>query len=88
MNKAITKRMGVVWLVALGLLLVVLLAMLAVTEVPEAEAPADERERRAGYQAQERYYEALDLYGDVEGAVEAARIVFEREIHKAAEDPG
>ncbi len=80
MNKAITKRIGIVRLVALGLLLAVLLVTLAVTEVPEAEAPTDERERNARYQAQERYYEVIDLYGDVEGAVDAARVVFEREV--------
>ncbi len=80
MNKTITKRMGGVRLIALGLLLAVLLVTLAVTEVPEAEAPTDERERNARYQAQEAYYETLDLYGDVEGAVDAARIVFEREV--------
>lgn len=80
MNKAITKRIGIVRLVALGLLLAVLLVTLAVTEVPEAEAPIGERERNARYQAQERYYEVIDLYGDMEGAVDAARVVFEREV--------
>lgn len=41
--------------------------------------PPKETDRRAQFSAQERYYEVMDLYGDTEGAVEAARVVFEQE---------
>lgn len=44
------------------------------------DEPPKETDRRAQFAAQERYYEVMDLYGDAEGAVEAARIVFEREV--------
>lgn len=61
--------------VALALLLVVLLVTLSLTE---ADEPPKEIDRWAQFVAQERYYEALDLYGDVEGAVDAARAVYEK----------
>lgn len=61
------------WLVVAAALLLVLTG--------EALAPAPDhptaRERAARVAGQVRYYEALDLYGDAEGAVEAARAVYE-----------
>lgn len=62
--------------VALVLLVAVLLVALALTAANE---PPKEIDRRAQFEAQQRYYEILDLYGDVEGAVDAARAVFEKE---------
>lgn len=62
--------------VALVLLLVVLLVTLSLTE---ADEPPMEVDRWAQFAAQERYYETLSLYGDTEGAVNAARAVFEKE---------
>lgn len=61
--------------VALVLLAVVLLVALALTA---ADEPPKEIDRRAQFEAQQRYYEILDLYGDIEGAADAARAVFEK----------
>lgn len=41
--------------------------------------PPKETDRWAQFAAQEEYYRVMDLYGDAEGATEAARVVFERE---------
>lgn len=64
------------WLVVL-VLLVIILTSEAMSPVPEAPAA---QERAARFAAQERYYEVVDLYGDAEGAVEAARMVYEMEV--------
>lgn len=78
------KLAGAIKVIALAVLLVVLLVTLAITDEPTEQS--SEAERWAQFKAQERYYEALDLYGDVEGAAEAARLVFEREVADHAED--
>lgn len=78
------KLEGAIKVIALAVLLVVLLVTLAVTEDPAEQS--SEAKRWARFKAQERYYEVLDLYGDVEGAEEAARVVFEREVVDRAED--
>lgn len=52
-------------------------------EVPSAQRDVplvDTNNLPAHYAAQERYYEVVDLYGDVEGAVEAARVVWSLEM--------
>lgn len=43
------------------------------------DEPPKETDRWAQYAAQEEYYRVVELYGDAEGATEAARVVFERE---------
>lgn len=70
--------------VALAALLVVVLVTLAITGEPEEHG--SNTERWAQYKAQERYYDAFDIYGDVEGAVESARVVFEKEARIYAEN--
>lgn len=69
------------WAILAWLLVMVVLVLVL---TGEAMSPAPEattaRERAARFAAQERYYEAMDLYGDVEGAVETARVVYEREV--------
>lgn len=64
------------WLLALAALVFVLTCE-ALRPVPQAPTA---QERAAQIAAQERYYETLDLYGDVEGAVEAARVVYGMEV--------
>lgn len=66
------------WAVAIELLVLVALVVVLTAEAmaPVPEAP-DARERAARVTAQEAYYETLERYGDVEGAVEAARLVWE-----------
>lgn len=70
----ITRAVG---LVVCAVLVAVLWWMAAKTAEPPKEM-----DRRAQFAAQEEYYRVVDLYGDTEGAVEAARIVFEREAAK------
>lgn len=88
------------WLLALAALVFVLTCE-AMRPVPAAQPLATEepygcgvplageaptaRERAAQFAAQERYYETLDLYGDVEGAVEAARVVYGMDVMTHAE---
>ena len=69
------------WAVAAWLLVLVVLALVLIGAAmhPEPEPPAA-RERAAQFCAQERYYEVLDRYGDMEGAVEAARLVYEEAV--------
>lgn len=66
------------WAVLTWLLVMVALVLVL---TGEALAPAPDHptayERAAQFAAQERYYEVLDIYGDVEGAVEEARVVYE-----------
>lgn len=72
------KLAGAIKVIALAALLVVLLVTLAITDEPAEQS--NEAERWAQFKAQEQYYETLDLYGDAEGAAEAARVAFEREV--------
>lgn len=65
------------WLLLLLAVLAIILTGEAMSPVPETPAA---RERAARFAAQERYYEAVGLYGDVEGAEEAARMVYEMEV--------
>lgn len=68
------------WAFAVELLVLVVLAIILTAEVMHPVPPApDARERASQFAAQEAYYETLERYGDVEGAVEAARTVFEEE---------
>lgn len=59
------------------------LAALALVLTGEALDPAPEplsaQERATQFAAQEAYYDTLDRYGDLEGAVEVARMVWEGE---------
>lgn len=68
------------WAVAIELLVLVALVVVLTAEAlaPVPEAP-DTRERAAQFAAQEAYYDTLDRYGDVEGAVEVAKLVWEGE---------
>lgn len=62
------------------LLLVVFVLTLAATAMgpePEEDGPVEYYARQ---QAGERYQEVLDRYGDLEGAAEAARLVYEMEV--------
>lgn len=61
-----------IWLLILAVLLLVLTGE-AMDPVPAAPTA---RERAAQFAAQERYYEALDLYGDPEGATQAAKLIY------------
>lgn len=67
---------AVLW-AALALALALLLTAEARDPAPEAPTA---QEWAAQFAAQERYYEVIDRYGDIEGAVEAARIVFEDDV--------
>lgn len=69
-----------------GLVLCAALVAVLWWTAARTEEPPKETDRRAQFAAQERYYEVMDLYGDEEGAVEAAGIVFEREEVTHAED--
>lgn len=53
---------------------VLLLILLGLANEPE---PTPVEERYAAFAAQERYYDVLERYGDKEGAVEAAKLVWE-----------
>lgn len=63
-----------------GLLLLAVVVAVVCMGVLGTEAEAPEVDYYARYQAQEEYYRVMDLYGDAEGATEAARIVFEKEV--------
>lgn len=85
MNRHLTRyeqRMardtGIVRVVGLVVFAVVTAALWWVVFFDGAEPPK-ETDRRAQFAAQEEYYRVMDLYGDAEGAVEAARVVFEKE---------
>lgn len=60
------------WLLVMAVLLLVLTGE-ALSPAPE---PPTARERAARFSAQDRYYEVMDLYGDLTGATEAARLVY------------
>lgn len=74
-ERRMARMTGVVRLLTLAALLVVLLVTLSIT----GDEPPKETDHWAQYAAQEEYYRVVELYGDAEGAVDAARIVFERE---------
>lgn len=61
---------------ALEFLAVVVVALVLIGAGEEPEAPG-ERERMAQFFAQEEYYSTLGEYGDIQGAVEAAQVVYE-----------
>lgn len=68
------------------LLLVVFVLTLAATAMgpePEEDGPVEYYARQ---QAGERYQEVLDRYGDLEGAAEAARLVYEMEMESTGRD--
>lgn len=69
-----------------GLVLCAALAAALWWTAARTDEPPKEIDRRAQFAAQEEYYRVVDLYGDAEGAVEAARVVFEREATGHAED--
>lgn len=69
----IARIVGIVVCAALTLFIY---ATVFLAKEPEA---APEVDYYARFAAQEEYYRVMDLYGDAEGAVEAARMVFERE---------
>lgn len=75
-ERRMARMTGVVRLLALAALLAVVLVTLSIT----GDEPPKETDRWAQYAAQEEYYRVVDLYGDAEGATDAARIVFEREV--------
>lgn len=76
-EQRMARSTGIVRLVGMAVC-AVLAALLWWTAL--AEEPPKETDRYAQFAAQEEYYRVVDLYGDVEGAVDAARIVFEREV--------
>lgn len=77
------KNGPVLWAVVTWLLVIAVLAVLLLTtSITEAEPPK-ETDRWAQYAAQEEYYRVVDLYGDAKGAMDVARIVFEREVDHA-----
>lgn len=78
-EQRMARMTGVVRLLALLTLLVVLVVTLSIA----SDEPPKETDRWAQYAAQEEYYRVMELYGDAEGAVDAARIVFEREVDHA-----
>lgn len=67
---SITRAIGL----AVCAVLAAALWLMALTDEPPKET-----NRYAQFAAQEEYYRVMELYGDTEGAVEAARVVFERE---------
>lgn len=68
---------AVVRMVAAGVILVILaLILVGAGMEPEVEPPSA-RERAAQFAAQERYYETVERYGDVAGAVETAKWVYD-----------
>lgn len=71
------------WAVVTWLLVIAVLAVLLLTTSITGDEPPKETDRWAQYAAQEEYYRVVDLYGDAEGATDAARIVFEREADHA-----
>lgn len=76
-NEARRARLaGIVKAVALVLLAVLLLVTLSLTD---AEEPPKEADRYAQFAAQARYYDVVERYGDLDGAVEAALVVYEKE---------
>lgn len=77
-QQRMARMVGVTRIVGLVLLAAVAVWLWWVVFFDGAEPPK-EVDRRAQYIAQEEYYRVMELYGDEEGAVEAARAVFEKE---------
>lgn len=71
------RRMDL-WAVLVWIVVAVILVLVLTAEAldPAPEPPSDQ-ERAAQFVAQETYYDTLDRYGDLEGAVEVARLVWE-----------
>lgn len=65
------------WIVVAVILLLVLTGE-ALSPVPE---PPTARELAARFAAQEEYYRVADLYGDLVGATEAAKIMYQEVRH-------
>lgn len=61
------------WIIVMAVLLLVLTGE-ALSPTPE---PPTAREMAARMAAQEEYYRVADLYGDLVGATEAAKLVYE-----------
>ena len=62
--------------VAFGIIVIAVLIGILAAFADEPE-PTPTQERYAAFAAQERYYDVLERYGDKEGAVEAAKLVWE-----------
>lgn len=82
MKKWIEWVTDVPFMVSVVSALLAVVALLVVLSCPCAEPPK-ETDRYAQFAAQEEYYRVMELYGDTEGAVEAARVVFEKEADHA-----
>lgn len=66
------------WAIAAELLVLAALVLVLTGEALDpAPEPPSAQERAARFAAQETYYDTLDRYGDLEGAVEVARLVWE-----------
>lgn len=68
---------------AVGLVLCAALVAALWWTVARTDEPPKETDRWAQFAAQEEYYRVMELYGDADGATEAARVVFEREVNHA-----
>lgn len=77
-EQRMARAVGITRAVGLVLLAAVTAVLWWVVFFDDAEPPK-ETDRYAQFAAQEEYYRVMDLYGDAEGAVEAARAVFEKE---------
>lgn len=65
------------WVRVLGMIVLgVLVALLVIGAEDDMPEPPSVEVYRARAAAQERYYEAVDRYGDVEGATQAAELVY------------
>lgn len=84
-EQRMARMVGITRAVGLVLLAAVVAVLWWVVFFDGAEPPK-ETNRYAQFAAQEEYYRVVELYGDAEGAVDAARIVFEREEATHAED--
>lgn len=77
-QQRMARMVGITRVVGLVLLAAVVAALWWAVFFDGAEPPK-ETDRYAQFAAQEEYYRVMELYGDTKGAVEAARVVFERE---------
>lgn len=77
-EQRMARAVGITRAIGLVLLAAVTVVLWWVVFFDGAEPPK-ETDRYAQFAAQEEYYRVMELYGDTEGAVEAARVVFERE---------
>lgn len=69
-------RLAAVVRAVAGAIIVAIVALLLLGMSVREDSPVDaaQDERRARFAAQARYYEILDLYGDAEGAEDAAQL--------------